>query len=64
MRIVWLATVLVVLAGCSSMDYMAYRDEPEAFGNPALLNCAAKEVPVCQIEGGRTRQRYSNCACR
>ena len=46
------------------MDYMAYRDEPEAFGNPALLNCAAKEVPVCQIEGGRTRQRYSNCACR
>lgn len=64
MRIVWLAAVLVVLVGCSSMDYAAYRNEPRAFGNPALLNCAARKVPVCDVEGGRARKHFSNCSCR
>ena len=74
MRIVWLAALLAALAGCSSMEhssmghspmgYEARGAEPQAFGNPALLNCASIKVPVCKVEGGRTRKQYSGCTCR
>ena len=64
MRLVCLATVLVALVGCSSMDFETSRTEPRAFGNPALLNCASGTVPVCDVDGGRTRKYYSNCSCQ
>ena len=64
MKRVWLAAVLVAVAGCASMELTTRRAEPEAFANPALLNCAAGTVPVCDVEGGRTRKYYSNCRCR
>ena len=64
MKLVLFAAVLVMLHGCSSTDFLAYREEPRAFGNPALLNCAAGRAPVCSVEGGRASKRYSNCSCR
>lgn len=64
MKAFWLTAALVALAGCSSMDMSVHRTEPRAFGNPALLNCAANRARVCRVDGGRTRKHYSNCACR
>ncbi len=64
MKAVCLAAVLLVLAGCAFQDFAAYRAEPRSYGNPALLNCASGQVPICNTQGGRTRKYYSNCQCR
>lgn len=64
MKILWLSAALAVLAGCAPMDPMAYREDPNAFSNPALLQCASGTVRVCEVDGGRTRKEYTNCSCR
>ena len=63
MKTLWLSATLIILAGCVSTDPLAYREDPNAFSNPALLRCASGTAPICMIEGGRTRKNYSNCRC-
>lgn len=64
MKTFWHSAVLAVLAGCAPMDPLAYREDPNAFSNPALLRCASGTAPVCEVWGGRTRKEYSSCRCR
>lgn len=66
-RGLWLAAGLLIatgtMAGCATPQITSYRSDPQAFSNPALLRCASRSVPVCDVEGGRTRRLYSNCRC-
>lgn len=64
MKILWLTAALAVLAGCAPMDPLAYREDPNAYSDPALLRCATGTAPVCEVWGGRTRKEFSNCQCR
>lgn len=64
MRTVCLVTILTVMAGCASTGPVAYREDPLARSNPALLNCAPRQAPVCQAYGGRTGKHLYNCSCR
>ncbi len=64
MRIVRALVAAALLTGCSPTGFMTTGPEPQAFTNPALLNCSARQVPVCNVDGGRTRKYSANCSCR
>lgn len=63
MKTFWLAISVAVLSGCAQSELTAYREDPLAQSNPALLECSAGRAPVCAAEGGRTRKAFSNCRC-
>ena len=69
MKIATLAVTAVLIGGCTSIaghsrsgSYMPGVDQ-ENRTNPYLLNCPDRAMPVCDVDGGRTRKVYSNCRC-
>lgn len=72
MRIIAVITAVVLIAGCASTgagiggsnsgSTMLTEAQLES-KNPYLLDCPRNASPICDIEGGRTRQVFTNCRC-